>query len=217
MPKFYKVIRKQLRKLRRFVRRHPRQAISVGAVLLTAVAIIGYSIYMTQRRLVVDPQSYKPLMSLIARAESSDNYNAYFGNSGNKKIKFTDMTIAEVLDWQDKFVADGSPSSAVGRYQILNTTLRGLVAGGSASMDQKFNKYTQDTLATALLDRRGGEAYVNQEITEDEFAANLAQEWASLPKMVGDQPEKSYYQSNLNAALVKPDKVRSAVKSVESK
>lgn len=207
---------KNIRKIKRFKRRHPKQAAALGVVLIAAVAITCYSVYMTQRRLSVDPQTYQPLLQLIGEAESNGNYNAYFGNGANQEIKFTDMTVAEVLNWQDDFVAKGSPSSAVGKYQFLNTTLRSLVDSGQVDIQQTFDKPTQDNLAMALIDRRGGEAYVNQELTSDDFAASLAQEWASLPKITQPNPEQSFYQSNLNAALVEPNQLRQAVRSVDS-
>lgn len=173
---------------------------------------------VTHRRQRVDVRSYQPLLQLIARAESKGNYNAYFGNAHNTKVRFTDMTIREVLAWQAEYVAKGSPSSAVGRYQFLNTTLESLVNEHNIDMSTKFNEGTQDTLAAHLLERRGGEAYVNQELSKQDFAANLAKEWASLPIVKGVHPEKSYYEGDgLNKALVAPKEVLRAVDEVRAK
>lgn len=172
---------------------------------------------MANKRLVADPTSYQPLLQLIARAESKGNYNAYFGNPGNSAIDFTTMSIAEVQAWQARQVRQGSPSSAVGRYQIINTTLGELVRQLSIAPTQKFDAATQDKLAIALLERRGAEDYINQELTLDEFAANLAKEWASLPKVVGPNPEESYYHSDgLNKASVSVDEIKKAIKPITS-
>ena len=65
------------------------------------------------------------LLNTIAKVESKNNYNAHFGNADNVSIQFTSMTVGEVLIWQKQFVEQGSPSSAVGRYQFINSTLRG--------------------------------------------------------------------------------------------
>lgn len=167
--------------------------------------------YMPQRH-VVDPASYQPLLHLIAKAESSGNYNAYYGNAANDDIKFTHMTIAEVMDWQAHFVAQGNPSSAVGRYQIIGTTLAGLVRQLGVDTSHKFDKVTQDRLAIALLERRGAVHYVNQELSPQEFAANLAKEWAGLPRVLGNNPEASYYAGDgLNQSRTSTSEVMQAV------
>lgn len=171
---------------------------------------------MQNKRLVVDPASYKPLLQLIASAESKGNYNAYFGNANNKAVDFTNMSIAQVQQWQAEFIADGNPSSAVGRYQIVNTTLAGLVSRLGIDANQKFDAATQDQLAIALLERRGSEEYVNNQLTREQFAANLAKEWAALPKVVGENPTDSYYASDgLNKSLVEVHKVFQAIEPIK--
>lgn len=174
-------------------------------------------VYNASKQQQVDVATYKPLLHVIAQAESNGNYNAYFGNAGNTSVHFTAMTIRQVLDWQADYIAKGSPSSAVGRYQFLNTTLEGLVKEHNIGTGQVFNEATQDTLAALLVQRRGGEAYINHQISKQDFAANLAKEWASLPMMVGDHPEKSYYQADgLNKALATPQQVLAAVSAVQT-
>ncbi len=182
--------------------------IGVAALIL----LIGYTIHMQHKQTTVSPETYRPLLNLIAKAESRGNYNAYFGNASNTSIDFTSMTIAEVLDWQADYIKKGSPSSAVGRYQILNTTLSGLVDSHNISKDQRYDRTTQDDLAVKLLERRGSIAYVNNEISRTEFAASIAKEWASLPKSVGDNPDKSYYHADgLNKSLVQVGEVLDAI------
>jgi len=173
---------------------------------------------MQNKQASVDTKTYRPLLNLIAKAESRGNYNAYFGNASNNSIDFTSMTIAEVLNWQAEYIRKGSPSSAVGRYQILNTTLSGLVARHNISKDQRYDKKTQDELAVKLLERRGSIAYVNKELSRKEFAASIAKEWASLPKVVGDNPEKSYYHGDgLNKSLIQVDDVLDAIEPIKPK
>lgn len=182
------------------------------AVGLACAGSVGYAMYMNNRQLGVDPSSYRPLLSLIARAESTGNYNAHFGNPASTSPAFTDMTIEEVQEWQRNFIAQGYASSAVGRYQIIDTTLSELVAELQLSPQQKFDEATQDKLAVALLERRGSVNLVNQKLSPEEFAANLAMEWAALPRVIGDNAEASYYAGDgLNAALVKKEEVLKAV------
>lgn len=170
---------------------------------------------MQNNQPVVDPVAYKPLLNLIGRVESNDNYNAYFGNSTNTEIKFTDMTVNEVMAWQASFIAQGNASSAVGRYQIINTTLSGLVSRGIVSADKKFDEATQDHLAIALLERRGSLDYVTQQLTPQQFAANIAKEWAALPRVIGEDPNSSYYAGDgLNASRTNVDEVLKAIEPI---
>lgn len=188
----------------------------IGIVFVAA--LIAYTIGSMNQRLQVDPVSAKPLLDLIARVESKGNYNAYFGNAGNTSIKFTEMSIADVLSWQEDFIVAGHPSSAVGRYQIISTTLKSLVQQLDIDTNQPFNEAMQDRMAVALLERRGATEYVNNQIDEQQFAAELAKEWAALPRVVGDRPEQSYYAGDgLNKALVKVDEVLRAVGGVSAK
>lgn len=173
---------------------------------------------MENQRLMANPDSFKPLLDLIAQVESSGNYNAHYGNSRNDSVKFTDMSVAEVMKWQQDYVAQGNPSSAVGRYQIINTTLDGLVNELRIEPTQKFDPPTQDKMAIVLLERRGAEQYVNNELSKEEFAANLAKEWAALPKVVGENPEQSYYAGDgLNKSHVESKKVLQAIEPIEPK
>ena len=208
---------KLTRKLKRSVKRWAKNKTFVltMAILLVCTGVIVYAGYMENKRLSVDPASYSTLLQLIARAESNDNYNAYFNNAENTSIKFTEMTIAEVLSWQAKHVEAGNYSSAVGRYQIVNTTLSGLVRQLGIDASQKFDQPTQDRLAVALFERRGSEKYVNDELTREEFAANLAMEWAALPKVLGENPADSYYAGDgLNKSRISVDEILKAVDSV---
>lgn len=209
---------KQIRRWKRQLMRDKKKWAVLFLCLIALVAIVGYSGYMRHTLKAVDEASYKPLLTLIANAESRGNYNAYFGHTNNSTIDFTAMSIAEVLQWQEHYVQQGSPSSAVGRYQFLNTTLRGLVHSQAIDERQLFNKTMQDRLAVVLLNRRGGEAYVNQELSREQFAANIAKEWASMPRMVGNNPETSYYaHDGLNQALVKPEMVLRTIDKIQAR
>lgn len=205
-----------MRASKRWLRKR-RLVITAGALLL-CVGIIGYSSYMHNRRLTVDPATYTPLLSLIGRAEGNNNYNAYFGNGNNTSINFTAMSIGQVLQWQNDYVRQGSPSNAVGKYQIISTTLSGLARELNVDTKQKFDPAMQDKFAIALLERRGAESYVNKELTRDQFAANLAKEWAALPKVIGNNPDDSYYAGDgLNKSRVSVDEIKQAIEPISPK
>ena len=141
------------------------------------------------------------LLNTIAKVESKSNYNAYFGNASNTSIQFTNMTVSEVLAWQKQFVEQGNPSSAVGRYQFIDSTLKGLVRELKIDENAKFDEALQDRLGIALLERRGIREYVDDKMSREQFAHSLSKEWAALPKAIGENPEQSYYAGDgLNKA-----------------
>lgn len=198
------------------LRRRNRPKVLAG--LVVAGVIIGVSsMAYGSGQVAIDPVSCRPLLDTIAKGESSNNYNAYFGNPGNASLRFTDMTIAEVMRWQEDYVRQGSASSAVGRYQIVRPTLAGLVARLKPDPQARFDEAMQDRLAIALLERRGGLAYVEKKLSRQQFAANLAQEWAALPKAVGDNPHESYYAGDgLNAARLSIEEVYQAIAHIKA-
>lgn len=155
------------------------------------------------------------LLDTIAAVESKSNYNAYFGNPHNTSVTFTSMTVREVMAWQKQFVEQGSPSSAVGRYQFIDSTLQGLVQELNINEDTTFNSALQDKLAVALLERRGVHEYLNNKISRQEFAHRLSQEWAALPRATGKNPEQSYYADDgLNKAQVSVAEVYASIATV---
>ena len=211
-----KFLRKHIKVLKLWAR-NKRLVLSFLAIIIVAGGMI-YANYMQNRRLAVDPATYAQLLQLIARAESNDNYNAHFGNAGNTSIKFTDMTIGQVLRWQSEFIDQGNVSSAVGRYQIINTTLSGLITQFNISTNEKFDAAMQDRLAILLIERRGSQNYVNAELTPEQFAHNLSKEWAGLPRVIGDKPGDSYYAGDgLNKSRVSVGDTLKAIAPISPK
>jgi muramidase (phage lysozyme) len=180
--------------------------------LALPLVIIG----ITQRQsavIQINPSAYTPLLDTIARGESHGNYNAYYGHGSNQRIRFTDMSVADVLHWQQQYVKGGSPSSAVGKYQIIRPTLMGLVR--QLKLDTRrtrFDEKLQDRLAITLVERRGAHDFVQSKLTREQFAANLAQEWAALPKATGPNPHQSHYAGDgLNKAHITLDEIFQAL------
>lgn len=201
----------QIKKIVRFTRRNSR---FIGLILLGL--FIGGGIYVMQTHSSINPAAYKPLLELIAEAESRGNYNAYFSNARNTDLQLTDMTIEEVLAWQEQFVDQGSPSNAAGRYQIISPTLSSLVTELSLTTKEKFDPSTQDTLAIALIERRGAESFIEGQLSREEFAHNLSKEWAALPRVIGDSPQNSYYAGDgLNASQVEVEELLNAIDAFE--
>jgi muramidase (phage lysozyme) len=166
---------------------------------------------------MIDPAAYTPLLDTIAKGESKGNYNAYYSNAGNTKLRFTDMSVGEVLKWQENFVRKGSVSSAVGKYQIIRPTLLGLVKELKLDTRVRFDEKLQDKLAITLLERRGARGFIGKKLTREQFAANLAKEWAALPRIQGTNPQESYYAGDgLNKARISIDEVFKALATLEN-
>ena len=158
----------------------------------------------------------KTLLDFIAQPESRGDYNVVWGGIKPKdrpKRKLVQMTIAEVLAWQDSIDAR-YPSEAAGRYQIMEDTLRPLPLAAGLVPSDLFNEANQDALATVLLKRRGLDRYLAGGMSAEDFANNLAREWASLPLVTGPHRGRSYYAGDgLNKSHVSVDDFLAAVRA----
>ena len=92
---------------------------------------------------------------------SGDYRKAPFNKSG---IALTSMTVGQVMEKQydDRSMSDAQWKEAgklhaVGRYQIIGSTLKGLVDQGVVSKDDKFDAATQNKLGIALVKGTGGD------------------------------------------------------------
>ena len=122
---------------------------------------------------------YKGILDHIARSEGTANrpgggYNTSLGYGrflpGGREQNLTGKTLNEILALGDHMRRQpGNPnSSALGRYQIVGNTLRGLMRRLGLSGNEKFDEAMQDRLGAELVRGRGANAQ------------GLAQEWASL-------------------------------------
>jgi muramidase (phage lysozyme) len=116
------------------------------------------------------------LLNLIGQKEAGGNYNVIYGG---ETIPLTDMSIGEVMDYQKTKMKNGS--TAVGKYQFINSTLEMAMRGSGLSPNDMMSPENQDKMAMFLLKRRGLDEYKSGKMSEDQFASNLALEWASLP------------------------------------
>ena len=66
------------------------------------------------------------LLDLIAVPESRGNYNAWYRNSEQNSVDLSGFSVDEVRDLQADLVGTNG-GSAIGRYQLLDDTLDGLV------------------------------------------------------------------------------------------
>lgn len=160
----------------------------------------------------------KALLDFIAQPESRGDFNAVWGGIKAKdkpKRPLVQMTIAEVLAWQDSIDAR-YPSEAAGAYQIMEDTLRPLPVAAGLLPSDLFNEANQDALATVLLKRRGLDRYLAGGMSAEEFSNNLAKEWASLPIVTGPNRGRSFYAGDgLNKSHVDVEAFLAAVRAVK--
>lgn len=167
-----------------------------------------------------------PLLDFIASVESaaSGHYEAVSGQIPTNlrpSRSITAMTIGEILDYQES-VDRAAGSEPLGRYQIVEDTLRGYnndiypslqaaISGGEGqrplyersglSTSDLFSPANQDKMAITLLNGRGLQRYLSGDIDIFVFGNNLSMEWAGLPMVSGSKTGLSYYAGDgLNAA-----------------
>ena len=167
--------------------------------------------------------AYGNLLDVIGNAESSGYNTVYSGSRIQPYKPITQMTVQEVLDWQDESVAAGSASSAAGRYQYIRATLRGLVDDGVLALTDLYSPANQDKLATESLRRRGLNDFIRGTKSEASMAKSIAQEWASMPVINRTQgakrlvnPGESYYSGDgLNKSLISTTELVAALRNTK--
>jgi muramidase (phage lysozyme) len=175
----------------------------------------------------LNPKIPKPaayLLDFIASIEAPRGYDTVYGNRMDKMPKpLTSMTMKEVLDqgnWRTKTFG----SSACGRYQFMDATLRSLAAAYDLKAEDKFTPDYQDDLGYKLLQGRKYARWISGQITDEEFMWALAKEWASFPVPEAGQGahrrlqagETYYAGDKLNKVLVKVPQVKQALKEAKA-
>jgi hypothetical protein len=173
----------------------------------------------------------RPLLDLIARHESESAAAVQGVASGYEVVVWqafrvhpppkplTSMTVAEVLEWQAETIRryrqkmqSRTGYSAAGRYQIIRSTLHGLI-DSDWKMSDRFDAETQDLLALSLLRRRGWDRWLAGRLTDAAFADALSMEWASLPF----RTNRSYYDKDVhgNRSLVSRAEVLAVLQRIK--
>jgi hypothetical protein len=158
--------------------------------------------------------SKEALLELIGQGESKGNYNALvYGKKGANtpgSVDLTNMTIAQVQEYQKGMIAKGHASTAVGKYQMIEKTLAEQVKkAGLDAKTTKFDQKTQDLLASQLIDQAGFGKKDSSTVMK-----NLAGTWASLPK---DMSGRGAYDGfNQNKATISAGDVQTAISGPRS-
>lgn len=142
------------------------------------------------------PTNTDTLLNLIVRGESDGSYDA---SNYNKSYLATTKTVGEVLEDQKNFLKtrkDDKTTTASGGPQFIYETLDKLVKQTGIDLKEKFTPELQNKLARELIKGRGLSDYLAGKISEDDFADNLANEWAALPLRTGKSKYDGDKQSN---------------------
>lgn len=120
----------------------------------------GVKVKSEQSNLPDFPEGYVPTVSdVIALGESAGDYNVTFGVdkyespedfSGGKKL--TEMSLAEVMAFQNKRNQTSENTGAVGKYQFIQSTLADLINKSKLDINNtKFTPQVQEQLQSLLL------------------------------------------------------------------
>jgi hypothetical protein len=129
------------------------------------------------------------VLDLVAGPESRGNYNAWYRAAHQGEVQLAELTLAEVRALQRRLVRQNG-GSAIGRYQIIDDTLEGLVVRMGLSSSERFTPALQDRMAMHLAREAGLAAWLDGALSDERFAARLARVWAGLP---ADQSGRSRY------------------------
>lgn len=149
----------------------------------------------------------KGIFDLIKRRESGGDYNATLDNgayTGGPR-DLVNMTINEVLAMQRQMLAhpaNKKNSSAAGAYQIVKTTLEGLVKELGLTGDELYSREMQDRLAAQLLRRRRGQGLTG-----------LRNEWEGLKYVDDETLQNALGQQSIDR--IDPEVAREQAKAAE--
>ena len=157
------------------------------------------------------------LFSLIRTGESTLGSNPFININGGIKSDLTDMTIKEVLDWQE---TQPGKDRAAGAAQFVKNTLRDAVKYGYAeglTDDSVFNKATQEKLFWGLLlnGRDDSAKWLLGEVPKDDMKSlkaaqmQVAKIWASVARW--DTGESYWKGVGNNKAHIPADKIFDAL------
>jgi conjugal transfer mating pair stabilization protein TraG len=135
------------------------------------------------------------LLDLIAEPESGGNYNAWYGDAGQAQLDLSTLSVNQVRALQSELVRSQG-GSAIGRYQLLDDTLDGLVDRLGLTGSEPFTPALQDRMALELARDAGMDAWIGGRLSDTAFAQNLAEIWAGLPKDASNASRYEGLQGN---------------------
>ena len=130
------------------------------------------------------------LLDAIGAAEGA-TYNTLYGYAERPGgdfagVDITNMSLNEIQSLQKDMVKANGISSAIGKYQFIQATLKEAIKGLGLKGDEKFTPELQDKLALWLLrNRTSFDKWATGEVDAAKFQNELASQWASVPNTSG--------------------------------
>jgi hypothetical protein len=149
----------------------------------------------------------KGLLDKIGQGEAAGSYNKLFGG---REAPLTDMTLGQVMSFQNQMKQKGSPSTAVGKYQFINSTLGNIARKMGIGPDEKFTPEIQDKLALGLLKGRGLDEFMAGRMSKAAFIDSVSKEWAIVK---GSSGRGAYDGDGLNRAALNISDLVDSLKS----
>jgi hypothetical protein len=150
--------------------------------------------------------------AVMVREAPRFKYDSWFGRGSSRGPVSppkppTQMTVNEVLEWQNTHNPPGPETTAIGAFQIVDQpnarTLSGLVRTMGLTGDELFSPELQDRMADTLMEGRGLSKFKAGKITAKQFAREMSKEWAGLPVLESTRGARgpilrgqSYYQND---------------------
>lgn len=132
----------------------------------------------------VTPGALGKILDMIAQYESvKGSYGSVLGGHINDNL--VTMTIDQAIAYGD-YIRKNTPigqrlnSSAIGRYQFVASTLRGLVRNGVVKGTDKFDQRTQDKMALHLANDMP-QKFLAGKVSTEALIKKVASQWQSWP------------------------------------
>ena len=145
------------------------------------------------------------------------------------KKPLSEYTIGDVMQFQSRPRDNDGQLFATGRYQIIPSTLKGLLPKASLSQSDKYDKDAQDKLGLELLKERSGiKSYIygttpDTTQTLNNAITQVAMVWSSVGvpqdmkgKYGAIKKGQSYYSGGGDTASVSPEMVGGSLKNLRN-
>lgn len=171
----------------------------LSSAMLIALAGLAASPAPAGEARVVQDRTFLTFIGLL---EAPLGYNQVSNHAiGYPGKPLVQMTIDEILAWQEAQIAAGAKSTAIGRYQFIRDTLAMIVSANDISGEALFDRSMQDYLARIMLHRCD---FYHEDRDIHELANCLAGTWAALPVATGPDAGRSRYDHLIgNKALTR--------------
>lgn len=162
------------------------------------------------------PGALGKILDMIAQYESvKGSYGSVLGGKINDNL--VNMTISQAIDYGDYIrkntsIGQKTNSSAIGRYQFVASTLRGLVRSGIVSGNDKFDQKNQDKMALYLANNMP-QKFIEGKVTTESLIKKIASQWQSWPL----SPSNNVIGGSSHPALWKWDVVGSTLNKLVGK